>query len=1042
MSFNKPISSISQKSQESETRDPDDSFSSTGSVGGRRPRASTSTIPLSVAYGALPNASATGEHAGAARPVSPQQPKRGTTSPSPAPQLVLPVSPTPTPTEAARQRYAALKDQKQAALAQKQQQQLKQRQSLTAPGFISAPPVPSAASMRDTTVGAATAIHSAGGVRALNAMYANGVRGGHQATDRRPRSKLAEPPQTVKPPEDEDEEMDDEIEEEEDATTRGHKRPRSPVMDMIMSGAAKVKYVVKEREPEAMDEDEDEREQSYDYAEEDRYVEEGSLMDVDEDPKKQTKPKTKRKRDEEKSFKPGEVPEDDDEEIDDDAEPDELDDGATKKTRKRPKTTADKKAYRPSSEEPYATDEDLGDTPRRRRSKVKVPTRLPFPANADMSHKNRRKSTTKKGRKSTGGDEDDSMDADETMIVDKQQASQKSKSIQPGIAQITPQPSTAAAVAPQKPARSSSTLVAPAPAERARSRSTLAPPVTAQGRGTSPATAIAGARAVSPSYVGPGHPAYAPFALRPDIQHTDSNASAAAVDKQLAEEATTPEHGDEADGDEEMRPPPWQSLMHGLVNIFYYTLIWPLTLISRLLSPGFAYGRDLLAKLSWVWGPIVFWGVGLLVLYIAVRGFTTWAGDLSGLDAIPYPPLSADSPPEMGDVLARVAQLEERLRRAMSELAARETAPAQESRLVGDVDQLWKRVYRMEDEMRQRKSTEINYGSTLDKLSSDLPALRSRLEAINGGGQALDDRFKHIDVALAETRKGSEYLLKELEQTKSLVKHADGFIEQTQTELRMISKTAEQALAEAKRAEKAAKSATVNGSGGSVNSNLVDARLAQLGYNTILRTDHALFEYGSGIAPQFTSPQYDVFAPTTNKPRLSGLFGKPAPLGPDASAVIMPFLDPGHCWAFKGDAGSIGIRLHRFIYVDEIVLEIPPQPMLDQPDTTPKQFDVWGYVEGGNSAKQQEYLKTHPSANTPTPPHNDPKFLHLGSFEYDDQGNAIQSFILDASPSEHNIDFGLLVFTFSSNYGGEYTCLYRIRVHGEPSGNNLYDLRS
>ncbi|KZT52215.1 hypothetical protein CALCODRAFT_99064 [Calocera cornea HHB12733] len=896
--------------------------------------------------------------------------------------------------------------------------------------------MPNAASMRDTTVGAASAIHSAGGVKALNAMYANGVRAGQQGTDRRPRSKLAEPPQTGQP---QDEEMEDDIVEEGESR-RGQKRPRSPVMDMIMSGAAKVKYVVKEREPEAMDEDEDEREQSYDYAEEDRYVEEGSLMEVDDDPKKQTKPKAKRKRDEDKSFKAGEEPVEDEEEIED-FDPDELDEAGNKKTRKRPKTTADKKAYRPSSEEPYASDEDMENTPRRRRSKVKVPTRLPFPANADMTHKNRRKSTTKKGRKSgTGNDNDDddeSMDADETTFVEKKQASQKSKPNPPGVAQITPQPSSVPAVIPQKPARTSTTVAPPAPAERARSRTTLAPPVSAQARGPSPAGAVSGARAVSPSYVGPGHPAYAPFALRPDIQHADSTASINAVDKQLTEVVPTPQQEEKIDSEEEMRPPPGQWLMHGLVNIVYYTLIWPITLVARLLSPGFTYGRELFAKLSWFWGPAIFWGVSMLALYIAISGLTSWAGNLSGLDAIPYPPLSADAPPEMGELLARVAQLEERLRRAVSDLAAKESGPAQESRLVDDIDQLWKRVYRMEDDMRERKSTEINHGSSLDKLKSDLPALRSKLEAINGDSHALDDRFKRIDAALAETRKGSEHFLKELEQTKSLIKHTDGFIEQTQTELRMISKTAEQALAEAKRAEKAAKSATSPGSGGNVNVNVIDARLAQLGHNTILRTDHALFEYGASIAPAFTSPQYDAHAPSKHR----GWLKQPQPLGPDASAVLMPFLDPGHCWAFKGHTGSIGILLHRFVYVDEVVLEIPPQAMLDDPETTPKQFDVWGYVESGNSAKQQEYLKAHPSVNAPSPPHDDRKFMHLGSFEYDNQGNAIQAFTVDPSLSVLKIDFGMLVFTFNSNYGGDYTCLYRIRVHGEPSGPRLHDVR-
>ncbi len=80
--------------------------------------------------------------------------------------------------------------------------------------------------------------------------------------------------------------------------------------------------------------------------------------------------------------------------------------------------------------------------------------------------------------------------------------------------------------------------------------------------------------------------------------------------------------------------------------------------------------------------------------------------------------------------------------------------------------------------------------------------------------------------------------------------------------------------------------------------------------------------------------------------------------------------------------------------------------------------------------------------------------LLLGSFTYDPSAAShIQTFQIDPSIVELGIDTGVVIFRVTSNWGGEFTCLYRVsavgrspevelrltycpqvRVHGEPAG--------
>ena len=122
--------------------------------------------------------------------------------------------------------------------------------------------------------------------------------------------------------------------------------------------------------------------------------------------------------------------------------------------------------------------------------------------------------------------------------------------------------------------------------------------------------------------------------------------------------------------------------------------------------------------------------------------------------------------------------------------------------------------------------------------------------------------------------------------------------------------------------------------------------------------------------------------------------------------VIQPNTSPGQCWYFKGNKGSLVIKLSRTILPESFSYE--HIPVRNAPD---------GHI---NSAPKQFEVRALDDENA------DANWL-LGEFEYNKNGDAIQFFKFQNTdkPIEY-IEFNIL-----DNHGNEeFTCLYRIRVHG------------
>ncbi|XP_067101577.1 SUN domain-containing protein 1 isoform X6 [Osmerus mordax] len=168
--------------------------------------------------------------------------------------------------------------------------------------------------------------------------------------------------------------------------------------------------------------------------------------------------------------------------------------------------------------------------------------------------------------------------------------------------------------------------------------------------------------------------------------------------------------------------------------------------------------------------------------------------------------------------------------------------------------------------------------------------------------------------------------------------------------------------------------------------------------------DYALESGGGSIMSTRCSETYET------KTALMSLFGLPLwYFSQSPRVVIQPDINPGNCWAFRGSSGYLVIRLSMKIRPSAFSMEHIPKALspTGRISSAPRQFTVYGLDD-----ESQEGGKL------------------LGNYTYVEDGDALQTYPV----SEENVDaYQIVEIRVLSNWGHqEYTCLYRVRVHGEP----------
>ncbi|ODO03325.1 hypothetical protein L198_02170 [Cryptococcus wingfieldii CBS 7118] len=204
---------------------------------------------------------------------------------------------------------------------------------------------------------------------------------------------------------------------------------------------------------------------------------------------------------------------------------------------------------------------------------------------------------------------------------------------------------------------------------------------------------------------------------------------------------------------------------------------------------------------------------------------------------------------------------------------------------------------------------------------------------------------------------------------------------------------------------------------------LIDTALLRYSKDTLARTDYALFTAGARVIPHLTS---DTLTLRTASGLGKWALGRKDVQGRPPATALHPDISVGSCWPFQGEAGSLGVMLVDRVVVGDVTIEHAPKELAIDVATAPKSVKVMGLVD---TEENREKLASYWAEN-PTKDPTDVDYLPLGTFTYDPSAYShIQTFPVPPDVVNLGIPVGVVIFKVESNWGGDLTCLYRVRVH-------------
>ncbi|KAE8350687.1 hypothetical protein BDV28DRAFT_138669 [Aspergillus coremiiformis] len=232
----------------------------------------------------------------------------------------------------------------------------------------------------------------------------------------------------------------------------------------------------------------------------------------------------------------------------------------------------------------------------------------------------------------------------------------------------------------------------------------------------------------------------------------------------------------------------------------------------------------------------------------------------------------------------------------------------------------------------------------------------------------------------------------------------------------------------------------------------------------IAKTNFLSLGMGVFVDPYNTSPTSGRSANVFQKLRYRMLTGSWQRPSQPPLAALTAWQDVGECWCSKPRSGMSQLALHlgRDIVPEEVVVEHIPKGASIRPEVAPQDMELWAQfqiVDEPNSDSRQsssffparesgmlsEQASLHDhiihtlqlayKGELESAYSDDellgPSFYRVGKWIYDlHSANHIQKFELDAIIDVPAIRVNKVVFRVKSNWGGNDTCLYRLKLYG------------
>jgi len=241
----------------------------------------------------------------------------------------------------------------------------------------------------------------------------------------------------------------------------------------------------------------------------------------------------------------------------------------------------------------------------------------------------------------------------------------------------------------------------------------------------------------------------------------------------------------------------------------------------------------------------------------------------------------------------------------------------------------------------------------------------------------------------------------------------------------------------------------------SVITHLVESATSKYSKDVLARPDFALNSGGATVIPSLTSPTYEIWPVGATNQIVGFVTGSGHAVGRPPVTALHHDINNGHCWPFAGTQGQLGVKLSWPAFITDVTIDHVAKDVAFDMRSAPREMELWGLVEGKDniaklkswSAEKQARREEALAAGEPIRPEDQEwvyptglprnvNYVRLSSFTYDIHSPAnIQTYPVAENVRDLGIDFGLVVLFVKNNWGRqEFTCLYRLRVHGEQAG--------
>lgn len=211
----------------------------------------------------------------------------------------------------------------------------------------------------------------------------------------------------------------------------------------------------------------------------------------------------------------------------------------------------------------------------------------------------------------------------------------------------------------------------------------------------------------------------------------------------------------------------------------------------------------------------------------------------------------------------------------------------------------------------------------------------------------------------------------------------------------------------------------------------IDRAIARAQRDAVGRRDYALIADGARVVRALTGAVSD-----------RGFIQDQQLANNSPDSTLVDDLRIGNCWTIAAAKGQLGIRLSEQLYPTHVTVDHIPVEIAADITRAPRTLILWGAVDGtANTSRLQNTSMLYediPNLRGRSGPHETANhtFIPLSIFEYDIRSAThVQTFPIRPHIVDLGFHFGVVVLEVATNWGGQTTCLYRVRVHGHALGH-------